>query len=146
MLSNLILEIEYGRKEIGRYMECSKGLITRGRFFRYNKRTVPPLYPLCASTDLTKRSLRQSSNPFKINCADFHEPAHRVTGPNGNSIFLPDCGRKTDEHRNRGYGYYWVSTLYYGASAYCIDLVFKEYYCCDRYAGLSIRPVRVKGK
>lgn len=69
----------------------------------------------------------------------------RVTGSNGNSIFLPYGGYKmNDKHQNPGYGFYWTSTLYYGASAYSLDILFKEYGSCDRYAGLSIRPVRVK--
>lgn len=71
----------------------------------------------------------------------------RVTGPNGNSIFLPYGGYKwNDKHQNPGYGLYWTSTLYCAPSAYSLDILFKEYGSSDRYAGLSIRPVRVKGK
>lgn len=71
----------------------------------------------------------------------------RVTGPNGNSIFLPHGGYKmNDKHQNPGYGVYWTSTLYYGASAYSLDIVFKEYGSSDRYAGLSIRPVLDKSR
>lgn len=71
----------------------------------------------------------------------------RVTGPNGNSIFLPHGGYKmNDKHQNPGYGFYWTSTLYYGASAYSLDIVFKEYGSSDRYAGLSIRPVLDKSR
>ena len=72
---------------------------------------------------------------------------NRVTGPNGNSIFLPDGGAKSgDEMTRQGYGYYWVSTLYWGSASYCINTVFKEDNMFDRCMGLTIRPVLDKSR
>ena len=72
---------------------------------------------------------------------------YRVTGPNGNSIFLPDGGAKSgDEMTRQGYGYYWVSTLYWGSASYCINTVFKEDNMFDRCMGLTIRPVLDKNR
>lgn len=72
---------------------------------------------------------------------------NRVTGPNGNSIFLPDGGAKSgDEMTRQGYGYYWVSTIYWGSSSYCINTVFKEDNMFDRCMGLTIRPVLDKSR
>ena len=72
---------------------------------------------------------------------------HKVTGPNGNSIFLPAAGCRIGTGAgNRGSrGYYWSSSLY---SNYCSNppyLYFNSgnhdwdnYY---RYNGHSVRPV-----
>ena len=74
----------------------------------------------------------------------------RVTGPNGNNIFLPAAGRRygssryDDGHR----GYYWCSTPYddyYGGydDAYLLDFGDIEgvYWYYDRYYGLTVRPI-----
>jgi hypothetical protein len=71
-----------------------------------------------------------------------------VTGPNGNTIFLPAS-------RNRGYesiyssnwAYYWSRTLRTNHSDYAFNLlypsnVYWDQYC-DRYNGEAVRPVRV---
>ncbi len=72
---------------------------------------------------------------------------HRVTGPNGNSIFLPFTGyRNGQEVRGRGsYGDYWSSSL---GSSYCdeaYDLAFDSGVfgldSYDRTCGRSVRPV-----
>ena len=72
---------------------------------------------------------------------------HRVTGPNGNSIFLPFAGyRNGQEVRGRGsYGDYWSSSL---GSSYCdeaYDLAFDSGVfgldSYDRTCGRSVRPV-----
>lgn len=73
---------------------------------------------------------------------------YRVTGPNGNSIFLPAAGCRYGTELNfRGaYGHYWSSSLsdyscdvaynlYFGYGYYCWD------YCDYRYYGCSVRPV-----
>jgi len=72
---------------------------------------------------------------------------YRVTGPNGNSIFLPFGGQKSkDNHYNRGsVGYYWVSTLSSTQAApglYMYDnkIAYMDY---SRYFGQSIRPVLI---
>lgn len=71
-----------------------------------------------------------------------------VTGPNGNSIFLPAAGCQEDkEHEGVNYhGFYWSSTpnrhiidsacaLTFDNSLYYVDKNI------DRYIGLSVRPV-----
>lgn len=75
-----------------------------------------------------------------------------VTGPNGNSIFLPTAGRYKSPNFGSGlesvgqYGNYWSSTasgnyqapiLYYQQS----DAVHYTHYA-DRRCGLPIRPVK----
>ena len=71
---------------------------------------------------------------------------YKVTGPNGNSIFLPAAG-----YRNRswlGYagssGYYWSSTpRNLDNGAYCLIFYSDSHYMnfYGRYYGLSVRPV-----
>ena len=78
----------------------------------------------------------------------------KVTGPNGNSIFLPAAGYINDEEEydERPYavgwfGAYWSSTLYekYPDNAYCLTIFEDGDYTFDetnqRYLGFSIRPV-----
>lgn len=70
-----------------------------------------------------------------------------VTGPNGNSIFLPAAGFRsgTDSHNMGMLGYYWSSTL--GSSG--SDDALCLYFDCDYhftggggcYSGFSVRPV-----
>ena len=71
----------------------------------------------------------------------------KVTGPNGNSIFLPAAGSRYDTYLNpAGFlGRYWSSSLYtdYPDSAYDVnfysDNVYRDsYYRCS---GQSVRPV-----
>ena len=74
---------------------------------------------------------------------------YTVTGPNGNSIFLPAAGCRYGAEVNYGgsYGYYWSSSL--GSSdnsSLACDLYFSRghYYWNDygsRCDGLSVRPV-----
>ena len=72
---------------------------------------------------------------------------YQVTGPNGNSIFLPAAGcRNGAEVYDRGYfGYYWSSSLYSNYSYYAYYLRFNDsYYAWSnyyRYYGQSVRPV-----
>lgn len=77
-----------------------------------------------------------------------------VTGPNGNSIFLPFAGnRDFDGLGYEGdYGYFWSGTYYdgyYGIGAYnaCYLFCSRDYghwYDYDRGVGLSVRPVTEK--
>ena len=70
---------------------------------------------------------------------------YKVTGPNGNSIFLPAAGYRygTSLGSDGYYGYYWSSTPYdYG---YAYDLNFDDgYEYVDgsfRYDGQTVRPI-----
>ena len=72
---------------------------------------------------------------------------YKVTGPNGNSIFLPAAGYRdgTAAYGRGGHGYYWSSSL----SSYYCNLACYLYFLSGnhgwnyyyRYSGLSVRPV-----
>ncbi len=71
----------------------------------------------------------------------------KVTGPNGNSIFLPASGVRQDTSRKSvgSYGYYWSSSLYpdYPFGAFLLSVsssTFKGSYNFRSY-GISVRPV-----
>ena len=72
---------------------------------------------------------------------------YKVTGPNGNSIFLPAAGWRygTDRYNVGEYGYYWSSTLSSLYSNYARYLYFNSgnHYTNDNYRrdGRSVRPV-----
>ena len=76
---------------------------------------------------------------------------YKVTGPNGNSIFLPAAGiRNGTEVRYRGsYGYYWSGTPDDENSRIAYFLNFADYFVGGydhseyRYYGLTVRPVYV---
>ena len=76
----------------------------------------------------------------------------KVTGPNGNSIFLPAAGRYygTSLDYAGSTGNYWSRSLYTVHTGYAYDLYITSgknimdwgnYY---RYHGLSVRPIRLK--
>ena len=72
---------------------------------------------------------------------------YKVTGPNGNSIFLPAAGWRygTDTNDVGEYGYYWSSSLSSSSSddARCLYLSSSNHYT-DYYIrsyGRSVRPV-----
>lgn len=79
----------------------------------------------------------------------------RVTGPNGNSIFMPASGYKSysdylfasDNSHNNRCGFYWTSEPYsYNSSPYAYSLVLgsdgiRSISNNSRYKGLAIRPV-----
>ena len=72
-----------------------------------------------------------------------------VTGPNGNTIFLPAAGFLQSEIEDAGaYGYYWSSTLYSNNPSYAHYVGFVDNTrwgsSCDRCLRFSIRPVRSK--
>ena len=73
-------------------------------------------------------------------------PGYQVTGPNGNSIFLPVTGyRFGNEVFDPGFGYYWSGTLNNSrrTNAYRIDFCADDwdYTSYARYAGHAVRPV-----
>lgn len=69
-----------------------------------------------------------------------------VTGPNGNSIFIPGSGQRSrDRLSNEGYGYYWSSSLTTPGFACCLVMIDEEEILIMNYAnfiGLSVRPVQ----
>ncbi len=75
---------------------------------------------------------------------------YKITGPNGNSIFLPVAGYRLGEDVfNRGsHGYYWSGTLREYGSYDAYSLYFGSYYhdwnLSGRYYGRTIRPVTDK--
>ena len=70
-----------------------------------------------------------------------------VTGPNGNSIFLPAAGYRdgTSLKYAGSYGYYWSSSLYTGNSGSAFYVSFYSgsvlWHLSNRYHGRSVRPV-----
>ena len=72
---------------------------------------------------------------------------YKVTGPNGNSIFLPAAGPRDGSSLfpARSYGYYWSSSPLESDDRYAYRLYFfsdfhhVSYY--GRYFGQSVRPV-----
>ena len=72
---------------------------------------------------------------------------YKVTGPNGNSIFLPAAGYRygSGAYHRGSYGYYWSSSLYSNGSYYAFYLYFYSgnhyWYYYSRFNGHSVRPV-----
>ncbi len=70
-----------------------------------------------------------------------------VTGPNGNSIFLPATGDCTSPASVGVYGSYWSSSLYSKEPSDAWDVFFRspDFLCDDSYTyrfyGFSVRPV-----
>ena len=75
---------------------------------------------------------------------------YKVTGPNGNSIFLPATGERfgTSIDSVGYYGYYWNSSLKLEKSSQAfglrIDSIKNASYYINRRCGLSVRPVLPK--
>ncbi len=72
---------------------------------------------------------------------------YKITGPNGNSIFLPAAGNRSGAslYRSGEYGYYWSSTSFEGninrAHSLYFDNGYQNVSWNLRYSGLSVRPV-----
>lgn len=71
---------------------------------------------------------------------------YQVTGPNGNSIFLPVTGSRSDGGvYYHTYGCYWSASLRENSSNYAYYLDFNdgfyEWKVIVRYYGLTVRPV-----
>ena len=72
---------------------------------------------------------------------------YKVTGPNGNSIFLPAAGYRygTEASYRGSYGYYWSSSLRGNSSDDAFCLYFgggdHDWGSSYRYFGQSVRPV-----
>lgn len=71
-----------------------------------------------------------------------------ISGPNGNSIFLPSAGFKAYESNNHldEWGYYSTRELYYNDTDKCVLFMFDDssthtYWTNIRWYGYSIRPV-----
>lgn len=64
---------------------------------------------------------------------------YKVTGPNGNSIFLPAT------KQGGRIAYYWLSSIYSNGNEKANALIFNSYQQVwggqDRYKGLAVRPV-----
>ena len=76
-----------------------------------------------------------------------------VTGPNGQSMFLPAAGERYNNNIGDlgSYGQFWSRTLYndiiHSYSAFYLFFYLddhKGYYGTERYIGFPVRPVRVK--
>jgi hypothetical protein len=73
-----------------------------------------------------------------------------VTGPNGNSIFLPFAGYRYDGLGTEGYGgYFWSGTGGSGIDVHCAfdlfcDKNYGDWNGNDRCYGQSVRPVKDK--
>ncbi len=74
----------------------------------------------------------------------------KVTGPNGNSIFLPAAGNRygTEVYHRGSYGYYWSGTLGEGNSYDAYNLSISsgshDWYYYNRHYGHTVRPVTDK--
>lgn len=72
---------------------------------------------------------------------------YKVTGQNGNSLFLPAAGSRYGGFLSSAgaYGYYWSSSLGAARSDYAYDLCFYsvsvDWRSDGRYDGFSVRPV-----
>lgn len=72
---------------------------------------------------------------------------YKVTGPNGNHIFLPAAGRRygLSLGNDGGNGYYWSSTQYDYHDYYAYSLIFYfgyvHVYSYNRYYGRTVRPI-----
>lgn len=72
---------------------------------------------------------------------------YKVTGPNGNSIFLPAAGLMSGGYLldDGSWGYYWSSSLITDNPVYACGVYFSSDYVgwsnYNRYCGFTVRPV-----
>ena len=72
---------------------------------------------------------------------------YRVTGPNGNSVFLPSAGYQDSTERKEAgtCGFYWTGTLNLDMPSSAYNINFRGYdaeWTASRAYGFSVRPVR----
>ena len=96
----------------------------------------------------TKMELKELINECTWKWTKQHNVnGYNVTGPNGNSIFLPAAGDRygTSLYGDGNYGFYWSSTPYDGDDYNAYRLYFHdggEYvYDSSRGYGLTVRPI-----
>ena len=96
-------------------------------------------------TDVELNELNTQCTWEWINTNDFK--GYKVTGPNGNSIFLPAAGCRDGSSLDYAgsYGYYWSSTPvgYFAYNAYRLNFNSSGHDMSDyrRYLGQSVRPI-----
>ena len=72
---------------------------------------------------------------------------YKVTGPNGNSIFLPAAGHRSDSNLSYAgsYGFYWSASLSENFQDFAwylsIDSSYRSMYDSGRYYGCTVRAV-----
>lgn len=74
---------------------------------------------------------------------------YKVTGPNGESMFIPIAGYKKDNLWEKEVGKYWGSTLREGSAGFLswnmsFGFLFTSYGESSPYMGFSVRPVKSK--
>ena len=84
---------------------------------------------------------------------DKDRKGYLLTGPNGNSLFLPAEGNKSGDEVNRvgSHGYYWSSTIYEttiynkvisARDVYFSNIYIETQYGNNRHLGVSVRLAR----
>ena len=96
----------------------------------------------------TKKELEELKNNCKWQWTSQNgKKGYKVTGPNGNSIFMPAAGNRygSSLYDAGEYGLYWSSTPYESndSNTYSLDFDSSYHYVnwIDRYLGQSVRPV-----
>ena len=99
----------------------------------------------------TKEEIQELNNKCKFTGYTYNGvKGCKVTGPNGNSIFLPAAGYRygTSLYHAGSYGYYWSGSLSESLSysAWYLYVYIRGYpyvsYYYNRFYGHSVRPVR----
>lgn len=94
-------------------------------------------------SEVSELTIRCTWNADKVGGVN----GYRVTGPNGNSIFLPSAGYQDGTERKEvgTGGYYWTGTLNRDMPSSAYNLNFRGYdadWSASRAYGFTIRPVR----
>ncbi len=98
----------------------------------------------------TKRHFEDLINKCKWEwTTEYGRGGYKITGPNGNSIFLPACGQTCGSiaDKNSTYGYYWSSDDNNGSTAWGLGFVepswnvAPEVHDYNKINGKSIRMV-----
>ncbi len=122
-------------EEYGTYMDSDKALVAckywGGTWRLPTKEEMSELVDFCSWNWTTQNGVK----------------GYKVTGPNGNSIFLPAAGRRYESslYDAGGCGYYWSSKPDESDSDYAFGLGFgssmRGVFDIGRDYGLSVRPV-----